>query len=194
MSSVVKGFDLRKSAARSFPMASDFGSGRGHTSARITCVTFSHRPIRPTPSYNVENEAYALMNTVPTILSSDTKRLTSELRRLVQRFQLEPAPDPATLQEFRHAVDNVRLAAWNVSELIHARQGDETSDTMVGFLAGERLRRFDQLAKNICADIERRAISFKTSGMTSLFHSVSILHDLLKQSLKEHQAQGSHTK
>ena len=134
------------------------------------------------------------MNTVPSALSSETKRLTSELKRLAQRFQLEPAPDPATLQEFRHALDNVRLAAWNVSELIHARQGEKASDTMVGFLAGERLRRFDQLAKNICADVERRAISFKTSGMTSLFHSVSTLYDLLKQSLKEHQANGSHTK
>ncbi len=134
------------------------------------------------------------MSTVPTTLSSETKRLTSELKRLTQRFQLEPAPDPATLQEFRHTVDNVRLAAWNVSELIYARQGEKASDTMLGFLAGERLRRFDQLAKNICGDIERRAISFKTSGMTSLFHSVSILHDLLKQSLKEHQAQGSPTK
>ncbi len=65
------------------------------------------------------------MSTVPSTLSSDTRRLTSELKRLVQRFQLEPAPDPATLQEFRHVVDNVRLAAWNVSELIHARQGRE---------------------------------------------------------------------
>ena len=134
------------------------------------------------------------MSTVPSNLSSDTKRLASELRRLAQRFQLEPAPDLATLQEFRHAVDNIRLAAWNVSELIYARQGEKASDTMVGFLAGERLRRFDQLARNICADVERRAISFKTSGMTTLFHSVTTLHDLLKESLKEHQAQGSHTK
>ena len=137
------------------------------------------------------------MSTVLSILSSDTKRLTSELRRLAQRFQLEPAPDPATLQEFRHAVDNIRLAAWNVSELIHARQGEkasDTSDTMVGFLAAERLRRFDQLVRNICADIERRAITFKTNGMTSLFHSVNVLHDLLKQSLKEHQAQRVQTK
>jgi len=133
------------------------------------------------------------MSTVPSTLSSDTRRLTSELKRLVQRLQLEPAPDAATLQEFRHTVDNVRLAAWNVSELIHARQ-EKASDTMLGFLAGERMRRFDQLAKNICADVERRAISFKTSGMTSLFHSVSMLHDLLKQRLKEHQANGSHTK
>jgi hypothetical protein len=135
-----------------------------------------------------------LMSTVPSTLSAETRRLTSELKRLAQRFQLEPAPDAATLQEFRHAVDNIRLAAWNVSELIHARQGERASDSMVGFLAGERLRRFDQLAKNICGDIERRAVSFKTSGMTSLFHSVSMLHELLKQSLKEHQGQSLQTK
>jgi hypothetical protein len=134
------------------------------------------------------------MTTVPSTLSADVRRLTSELTRLVQRLQLEPAPDSATVQEFRYAVDNVRLAAWNVSELIYARQGEKATDTMVGFLAGERLRRFDQLAKNICADVERRAVTFKTSGMTSLFHSVSMLHDLLKQSLKEHQAQDLHTK
>lgn len=134
------------------------------------------------------------MTTVPSTLSADTRRLTSELKRLAQRFQLEPAPDSATVQEFRYAVDNVRLAAWNVSELIYARQGEKSSETMVGFLAGERLRRFDQLAKSICADVERRAVTFKTSGMTSLFHSVSMLHDLLKESLKEHQAHGSHTK
>ena len=135
-----------------------------------------------------------LMSPVPSTLSSDTKHLTSELRRLAQRFQLEPAPDAATLHEFRHAVDNVRLAAWNVSELIHARQGGEQADSMVGFLAGERLRRFDQLVRNICADVERRAITFKTTGMTSLFHSVQVLHDLLEQCLKEHQTQGSPAK
>jgi hypothetical protein len=135
-----------------------------------------------------------LMSTAPSTLSSDTKRLSSELKRLAQRFQLEPAPDLATLQEFRHAVDNIRLAAWNVSELIYARQGEKATDTMVGFLAAERLRRFEQLARNICADVERRAVTFKTSGMTTLFHSVSMLHDLLKESLKEHQAQTSHTK
>jgi len=128
-----------------------------------------------------------LMSTVPSTLSADTKRLTSELRRLAQRFQLEPAPDLATLQEFRHAVDNIRLAAWNVSELVQARHGEKASDTMVGFLAGERVRRFDQLVRNICSDVERRAITFKTSGMTSLIHSVNVLHNLLEQCLKDHQ-------
>jgi hypothetical protein len=120
-------------------------------------------------------------------LSSDIRRLSSELRQLERRLQSEPAPDPSALVEFRHAVDGVRLAAWSVSELISARHGDKDSDTVIAFLASERLRRFEQLARNIRGDIERRVITFKTSGMTTLFHSINLLHDLLNQCLKEHQ-------
>lgn len=120
-------------------------------------------------------------------LSSEIRRLSSELRHLERRFQSESTPDPAALVEFRHAVDGVRLAAWSVSELISARQGNKDRDTVLAFLATERLRRFDQLARNVRGDIERRVITFKTNGMTTLFHSVNILHDLLAQCLKEHQ-------
>jgi hypothetical protein len=122
-------------------------------------------------------------------LSSEIRRLTHELRALERRFQSESAPEPAALVEFRHAVDGVRLAAWSVNELINARQGDRDSDTVLSFLATERLRRFEQLARNIRGDIERRVITFKTAGMTTLFHSINVLHGLLHQCLKEHQLQ-----
>jgi len=124
------------------------------------------------------------MSNAPYTLSSEIRRLSSELRHLERRFQSEPAPDPAALSDFRHAVDGVRLAAWSVSELVHARQGEKDTDTALAFLATERLRRFDQLATSIRGDIERRVITFKTSGMTKLFHSVNLLHDLLHR-LKE---------
>jgi hypothetical protein len=129
------------------------------------------------------------MSVAPATLSSEIRRLTSELRLLEKRFQSESTPEQAALVEFRHAVDGVRLAAWSVSEMINARQGEKDSDTVLSFLATERLRRFEQLARNIRGDIERRVITFKTSGMTTLFHSVSILHGLLQQCLKEHQLQ-----
>jgi hypothetical protein len=106
---------------------------------------------------------------------------------LEKRFQSESTPDAAALDEFRHAVDGVRLAAWSVSELMNTRPGAKDPDSVITFLATERLRRFEQLTKSIRGDIERRVITFKTSGMTTLFHSVNILHGLLKQSLKEHQ-------
>ena len=121
-------------------------------------------------------------------LSSEIKRLSSELRHLERRLQAESAPDPATLAEFRHAVDGVRLAAWTVNELVNTRQAETDPDTVLAFLATERLRRFDQLIGSIRGDIERRVITFKTAGITKLFHSVSLLHGLLDQCLKEHQS------
>ena len=60
------------------------------------------------------------MSNNPENLTFDMERLSSELRRLEQRLKSEPAPDPAALSELRHAVDNVRLTGWSVSELIHA--------------------------------------------------------------------------
>jgi hypothetical protein len=119
------------------------------------------------------------MSIAPFTLSSELKRLSSELRHLERRFQSEPAPDSSALADFRLAVDGVRLAAWSVNELVNARDADNDHDTALTFLATERLRRFDQLVTSIRGDIERRVITFKTSGMTKLFHSVNILHDVL---------------
>ena len=81
-------------------------------------------------------------------------------------------------------------------------QAAANADTFDGDTATAKLGRTiqDVLSKPTSVDwllrgyVERRTITFKTSGMTSLFHSVNVLYDLLKQSLKEHQAQGLHTK
>jgi hypothetical protein len=127
------------------------------------------------------------MNPAQFTLSSEIRRLSSELKHLERRLQAESAPDPAALAEFRHAVDGVRLAAWTVSELVNTRQAQTDPDTVLEFLATERLRRFDQLVGSIRGDIERRVVTFKTSGITKLFHSVNLLHGLLEQCLKEHQ-------
>src|SRR3954465_9967314 len=107
------------------------------------------------------------MNTTEN-LSSELRQFSSELRRLEQRLQSEPAPDPVMLHEFRQAVDNVRLTAWRVSELINAQHAKKNPDTVLAFLAAERLRRFDQMVRNLCGDIDRRMITFHANGMESL--------------------------
>jgi hypothetical protein len=56
----------------------------------------------------------------PESLSFEIKHISSELRRLEERLKSETAPDPDALNEFRHTVDNVRLTAWSMSELIDA--------------------------------------------------------------------------
>jgi hypothetical protein len=120
----------------------------------------------------------------PKSLTLQIKHLSDEIRRLEQRLKSEPAPDPLALNDFRHAVDNVRLTAWSVSELLNAHQINKDPNTVLAFLSAERVRRFDQLVKNLCADIERGLITVETNGMQSLGESVDNLQLHLAQAAK----------
>lgn len=112
----------------------------------------------------------------PEDLTFELKQLTSELKRVEHRLKSEAAPDPVALNEFRHGVDNVRLTAWSVSELINVEHTKKNPDTVLAFLAAERLRRFDQMVRNLLADIDRRVITLQTNGMESLLDSVQTLN------------------
>jgi hypothetical protein len=119
------------------------------------------------------------MNTAPEDLSSEIRHFSAELKRLEQRLKSEPPPDPVALNEFRHGVDNVRLTAWSVSELINAERIKKNPDTVLAFLSAERLRRFEQLVKSLCGDIERGLITVRTDGMQALCESVNDLQQRL---------------
>ena len=125
------------------------------------------------------------MNEPSEDLSSEIKHFSAELKRLEQRLKSEPTPDPAALNEFRHAVDNVRLMAWSVSELINAERIKKNPDTVLDFLSAERLRRFEQLVKSLCADIERGLITVRTHGMHTLYDSVNDLQQRLAQAIRQ---------
>jgi hypothetical protein len=114
-------------------------------------------------------------------LTLEIKQLASELKRVEQRLKSEAAPESAALSEFRHAVDNVRLTAWSVSELLNAERIKKNPDTVAAFLSAERLRRFDQLVKNLCSDIERGLVNRQSAAMHSLSESVNILRQHLTQ-------------
>src|SRR5947199_7527368 len=116
-------------------------------------------------------------------LSSEIRHFSAELKRLEQRLKSEPPPDPPALNEFRHSIDNVRLTAWSVSELINAERIKKDPDTVLSFLSAERLRRFEQLVKSLCGDIERGLITVRTDGMHSLYESVNDLQQQLAQAI-----------
>ena len=119
------------------------------------------------------------MSTLSEDLSSEIMHFSAELKRLEQRLKSEPSPDPLALNEFRHRVDNVRLTAWSVSELINAERIKKNPDTVLSFLSAERLRRFEQLVKSLCGDIERGLITVRTDGMHALCESVNDLQQRL---------------
>jgi len=123
------------------------------------------------------------MSTTPQDLSSEIQHLSAELKRLEQRLKSEPPPDPAALTEFRYRLDNVRLTAWSVSELINAERIKKSPDTVLTFLSAERLRRFEQLVKSLCGDIERGIITVRTDGMQALCESVNDLQQRLVQAI-----------
>jgi hypothetical protein len=126
---------------------------------------------------------------IPENLTLEIEQLASELKRVEQRLKSEAAPDRLALNEFRHAVDNVRLTAWSVSELINAEHTKKNPETVLAFLAAERLRRFDQMVRNLCGDIERRIVTFQTNGMHSLIDSVNMLQQRLTQRFSDREPQ-----
>jgi hypothetical protein len=89
------------------------------------------------------------------------------------------------LNEFRQTVDNVRLTAWSVSELLNAERIKKDPNTVLAFLSAERLRRFEQLVKSLCGDIERGLITVQTNGIQSLFDSVETLQQRLTECFRE---------
>jgi hypothetical protein len=76
-------------------------------------------------------------------------------------------------------VDNVRLTAWSASELIYAEGAKKGPDSVLAFLTSERLRRFEQLVKSLCGDLERGLITARTDGIKALFESVNDLQQRL---------------
>jgi hypothetical protein len=129
------------------------------------------------------------MTNVPDSLTVEINHLTSQLRHVEHRLKSEAAPDAVALNEFRHAVDNARLTAWSVSELINVEHTKKNPETVMAFLAAERLRRFDQMVRNLCADIERRMVTFQTNGMHSLIDSVNMLQQRLTRRFSDREPQ-----
>jgi len=129
------------------------------------------------------------MTNVPDSLTVEINHLTSQLRHVEHRLKSEAAPNAVALNEFRHAVDNARLTAWSVSELINVEHTKKNPETVMAFLAAERLRRFDQMVRNLCADIERRMVTFQTNGMHSLIDSVNMLQQRLTRRFSDREPQ-----
>ncbi len=119
------------------------------------------------------------MPTSPAELSSKLRQLARELRLVESQLQTTHALDTEPLQDFRQALDNTRLTAWSVNEMMTSRSRDTGADSVLSFLAAERLRRLDQMVRNMCADLDRQAVTLRTAGVQSLYDSVNALYTRL---------------
>ncbi|HLW53103.1 MAG TPA: hypothetical protein VKW06_09690 [Candidatus Angelobacter sp.] len=81
------------------------------------------------------------------------------------------------LREFRQALDNIRLTAWTVSELLNARQIKRDEQAVTRFLTAERLRRFRQMVKDLCQDIDFDGESWPAQSVDDLQESANELRE-----------------
>jgi hypothetical protein len=125
--------------------------------------------------------------TLPGGISSRLKEISSELKEIDLALKAEAPPELLVLQEFRHVLDNARLTAWTVSELLSAAESQKDPAKVLSFIAAERLRRSNQMLKDLCTDIDRQGVTWQTNGVQSLFETVNSLQVQLRKLVEEHR-------
>jgi hypothetical protein len=120
--------------------------------------------------------------------SERLRRISAELRAIDLELKSGTAPEAPLLQEFRYVLDNARLTAWTVSELLNARERNQDPAGVMSFLVAERLRRSNQMLKDLSGDIGQKEVTWQTSGVSALFESVNVLQVQLSKLIQEHRA------
>jgi hypothetical protein len=120
------------------------------------------------------------------VIAASLRRLTDELRVLERQLQTVPLSDFAALNDFRQTLDEMRMTAWTVNEL-HVAQ-TEKKEALASFLAAERIRRFAQIIRDLCHDLEHEQLTWGSGGVQSLFDSVTLLQSRLEKLVAQHRA------
>ncbi len=111
--------------------------------------------------------------------SAKLRSATLQLRSLDRGLKTTPSLSGAALREFRQALDNVRMTAWTVDELLNARQSQKNPQAVISFLTGERLRRFSQMARDLSGDLEQDGATWPAQAVRDLKDSLTLLRDRL---------------
>jgi hypothetical protein len=108
-------------------------------------------------------------------IAAKVQSLSVKLRSLDRALKSDTSLDESALREFREALDNVRLTAWTVNELLNARRSEKNPQAVIWFLTGERLRRFSQMARDLSADLEQHGTSWPAQAVRDLENSLTLL-------------------
>jgi hypothetical protein len=128
-----------------------------------------------------------MSDALPGAISSRLKEISSELKEIDLALKAGAPPELLVLQDFRHVLDNARLTAWTVSELLSAAKSQKDPAKVLSFIAAERLRRSNQMLKDLCTDIDGQGVTWHTNGIQSLFETVNSLQVQLRKIVDEHR-------
>ena len=112
-------------------------------------------------------------------ITAKLRDLATQLVSLDHDFKSNPFLDEAALREFRWALDNVRMTAWTVSELLNARRSQKNPEAVISFVTAERLRRFSHMAQNLSDDFEQDGTSWPAEAVRNLAKSLASLRERL---------------
>jgi len=120
------------------------------------------------------------------VIAAALRQFTEDMRLLERQLQTAPLSDLAALSEFRQALDEMRMTAWTVNEL-HIAQSHK-KEALASFLAAERIRRFAQIIRDLCRDLQDQQLTWGSGGIQTLFDSVTMLHSQLDRLVQQHRA------
>jgi hypothetical protein len=120
-------------------------------------------------------------------LSGRLRELSAELRGVDLSLRSGATPELPILQDFRQVLDNARMTAWTVSELLNAVESHKDPAKVLSFVAAERLRRSNQMLKDLCSDIDEQGVTWHTNGIQGLFETVNRLQHQLSKLISDHR-------
>src|SRR5260370_10953506 len=109
-------------------------------------------------------------------ISGKLRDLAAQLCSLDLDLKSNSFLDEVALREFRWALDNVRMTAWTVGELLNARRSQKNPAAVISFLTAERLLRFIQMARNLSNDFEQNS-SWPAEAVRDLANSLTLLRE-----------------
>ena len=122
-------------------------------------------------------------------LCNRLRNISSELQALDLELKSdEITVDKALLQEFRQTMDDIRLTAWTVAELMNARESNKNPEPMLSFLAAERMRRLSYMIRDLCADMDKQALTWQSTGVQNLSDAVLVLQSRITKLIARHRA------
>jgi len=112
-------------------------------------------------------------------LSARLRKLTAEIQALDRELKSNASVNADDLRELRQEVDNLRMTAWTVNELLTAREAKKNPQGVLRLLTAERLRRFRQIVEDLCSDLDRDGGSWPSHMLDHIQESANLLRQRL---------------